>query len=78
MGYTVTEKGTVTIPVEFRRRLGLKRGSQVDFVDTDEGVLIVPVIPFEGLRGADRHRKEMVHRMIMEIQRERAKEAVET
>ena len=39
----MTEKGTVTVPAEIRRKLGLGKGSLVDFVETDEGVLIVPV-----------------------------------
>ena len=77
MGYTITEKGTVTVPAEIRRKLGLGKGSQIDFVETDEGILIVPVIPFEELRGADRNRKKIVYQMIREIQRERALEAIE-
>ena len=77
MGYTITEKGTVTVPAEIRRKLGLAKGSQVDFVETDEGVLIVPVLPFEELRGIDRNRRKLVNQMIREIQRERALEAIE-
>ena len=77
MGYTVTEKGTVTIPAEVRRKLGLTKGSQVEFVQTDEGVLIVPVVPFEELRGIDRDRKSLVHEMIHEIQEERRREVNE-
>ena len=77
MGYTITEKGTVTVPAEIGRKLGLGKGSQIDFVETDEGILIVPVFPFEELRGADRNRKKIVYQMIREIQRERALEAIE-
>lgn len=77
MGYTVTEKGTITIPAKVRRRLGLSRGSQVDFVETEEGVLIVPVVPFEEMKGVDRGRKELVLQMIREVQRERTQEANE-
>jgi antitoxin PrlF len=39
----VQEKGQVTIPQEIRRRLNLKKGDLVTFVETEEGVLIVPV-----------------------------------
>ena len=39
----VQEKGQVTIPLEIRRRLNLKKGDLVTFVETDEGILIVPV-----------------------------------
>ena len=38
----VQEKGQVTIPVEVRRKLGLKKGDLVAFVETDQGVLISP------------------------------------
>ena len=38
----VQEKGQVTIPAEIRRRLGLKKGDLVAFVETEQGVLISP------------------------------------
>lgn len=38
----VQEKGQVTIPADIRRRLRLRKGSYVAFVETDEGVMIVP------------------------------------
>jgi len=39
----VQEKGQVTIPLEIRRRLNLKKGDLVTFIETDEGVVIRPV-----------------------------------
>ena len=75
MSYTLTEKGTVTIPAEIRKKYQLRKGSRVEFVDTDEGVLLVPVVPLEELHGADRDRKETVYRMIRELQEERREEA---
>lgn len=38
----VQEKGQVTIPVEIRDKLGLKKGDFVAFVETEQGVLISP------------------------------------
>lgn len=38
----VQEKGQVTIPVEIREKLNLKKGDLVTFVETDEGVMIKP------------------------------------
>ncbi|HET7037230.1 MAG TPA: AbrB/MazE/SpoVT family DNA-binding domain-containing protein [Thermomicrobiaceae bacterium] len=38
----VQEKGQVTLPVEFRKRLGLKKGDLVAITETPEGVLITP------------------------------------
>ncbi|MCJ8238315.1 AbrB/MazE/SpoVT family DNA-binding domain-containing protein [Peteryoungia algae] len=37
----VTEKGQVTIPKEIRDRLGIKPGSNVEFVVADKGVMLV-------------------------------------
>jgi AbrB family looped-hinge helix DNA binding protein len=75
LGYTVTEKGTVTIPAEIRKKYRLGKGSCIEFVETDEGVLLVPVIPFEDLFGVDKAIKETVYQMIKELQEERRKEA---
>ena len=38
----VQEKGQVTIPSEIRRKLNLKKGDLVVFVETDLGVMIKP------------------------------------
>lgn len=38
----VQEKGQVTIPTRIRRKLNLKKGDTVMFVETKEGVLIKP------------------------------------
>ncbi|MBC7130092.1 AbrB/MazE/SpoVT family DNA-binding domain-containing protein [Candidatus Bathyarchaeota archaeon] len=75
MGPVVTEKGTVTIPAEIRRKYGLRKGSRVEFVETDEGILIVPIVPLESLYGVDGVEKEKVYGIIKELQEERRKEA---
>jgi AbrB family looped-hinge helix DNA binding protein len=38
----VQEKGQVTIPLEIRRKLNLKQGDMVIFVETENGVIIKP------------------------------------
>ncbi len=38
----IQEKGQVTLPVEVRRKLGLKKGDLVAVVSTDDGILITP------------------------------------
>ena len=38
----VQEKGQVTIPLEIRKKLGLKKGDLVTFVETETGVVIKP------------------------------------
>jgi antitoxin PrlF len=36
----IQEKGQVTIPADLRKKLGLKKGDQVAFTETEEGILI--------------------------------------
>ncbi len=74
MSYTVTEKGTVTIPIEIRKKYNLRRGSKVKFVEMDGGALLIPAPSFEELRGV--LKKEVAYKMIKELQKERRKEAV--
>ena len=38
----VQEKGQVTIPFEIRKKLNLKKGDRVVFVETENGVVIQP------------------------------------
>lgn len=38
----VQAKGQVTIPLEIRRKLNLKKGDRVVFVETEQGVVIQP------------------------------------
>lgn len=39
----VTRKGQVTIPVTVRKRLGLRQGDRVAFVDEDDQIVLKPV-----------------------------------
>ena len=45
------EKGQVTIPAEIRRKLGVKKGDLVAFIETERGILISPreVVAMEAL-----------------------------
>ncbi len=36
----VQDKGQVTIPVVFRKKLGIKKGDLVAFIETEQGILI--------------------------------------
>jgi antitoxin PrlF len=40
--YTIQENGQVTLPIDFRRKYGLKKGDVVIFKETDDGLLISP------------------------------------
>lgn len=40
--YTIQENGQVTLPMEFRKKYGLKKGDIVVFKETEGGLLISP------------------------------------
>jgi len=40
--YSIQENGQVTLPAEWRERLGLKKGDLVEFVETEQGLLVMP------------------------------------
>jgi AbrB family looped-hinge helix DNA binding protein len=42
----INDRGTLTLPKEMRRRLGVDRNSQVVAEETDEGILIRPGVTF--------------------------------
>jgi antitoxin PrlF len=44
---TVSSKGQITVPLEIRRRLGLKEGDRVEFVVEGERTIIRPAQPPE-------------------------------
>ena len=64
---TLTSKGQITIPQEVRRRLGLQRGDQIEFV-TEDGVTVVrpvrgeanPFAAYVGALGAFGSKDELV------------------
>ena len=41
----IMEKGQVTIPKKYRERYGLTRTTELDFVPTEEGLLLVKKTP---------------------------------
>ncbi len=53
METTVTRKGQVTIPVELRRKYGLRVGMKVEVTDSKTGVLLKPIPRMEDWAGAD-------------------------
>lgn len=40
--YVIQERGQITLPKEFREKYGLKKGDEVVFRETEEGLLISP------------------------------------
>ncbi len=50
---TMTSKGQLTVPVEARKKLGLKAGTKVDLITTEDGRLeLIPLTnSVKGLKG---------------------------
>jgi AbrB family looped-hinge helix DNA binding protein len=44
-GSTISSKGQITVPVEIRRRLGLKEGDRVEFLVEGERMIVRPAQP---------------------------------
>ncbi len=60
---TMTSKGQLTVPVEVRRKLGLKQGDKVVFQLKDDEVTLAPAISrladgFQSIPALDRPRDE--------------------
>jgi AbrB family looped-hinge helix DNA binding protein len=39
---TLTSKGQITLPKSVRERLGLEAGDRIEFIESDQGFLVVP------------------------------------
>ncbi len=68
----VTEKGMVTLPVKMRRRLKISRGSKVEFIETEDGILVIPIARIDELFGSDPSMREIVP-LVSEGRREEVK-----
>lgn len=40
--YIIQDNGQVTLPMEWREKYNLRKGDLVSFVETDEGLLVLP------------------------------------
>lgn len=70
----VQEKGQVTIPLEIRQKLKLKKGDLVTFVETENGVVIKPaeIVALEALDEIGRALKAKGYNLEELIERGRA------
>ncbi len=72
---TVTSKSMVTIPARIRKRYGINEGSKVEFVESGESVLLVPLKSLKELRGALREHEKLLRRAFRELEKEHREEA---
>ncbi len=62
----VARKGQVTIPVEQRRKYGIREGMKLLVSENPRGILLTPIPPLEDLAGVDANRmtlEEMKRRL---------------
>lgn len=72
---TVTSKSMVTIPARIRVKYGIREGSKLEFVEIEDGVLLVPLKTLRQLRGAFKTHEKAVRKGILELEREHREEA---
>jgi AbrB family looped-hinge helix DNA binding protein len=72
---TITSKSMVTIPARIRKKYSLRQGSKVEFVEIEEGLLLVPLKSLRELRGAAREKSPSLISGVRELEREHRVEA---
>lgn len=72
---TVTSKSMVTIPARIMEKYGLVQGSKLEFVETEEGLLLVPVKTLKELRGVFKAHQSVIREGIRELGREHREDA---
>ena len=72
---TVTSKSMVTIPARIRRKLGIQQGCKVEFLELEEGVLMIPLKTLNELRGAGKESKRLLLEAAKELDVEHREEA---
>lgn len=68
----VTRKGQTTIPQQLREKYGLKEGTELDVIDTGEGVLLKKTLSTTDLIGTSRSTFGEMKKHLEEIRREDA------
>ncbi len=69
--HTVTRLGTVSIPIPLRRKYSITKGSKIRFVDTADGIRLIPLVSLKSLFGVDGEKANLVCDLIKEILDER-------
>lgn len=80
----VTEKGQTTIPRDLREKYGIEPGDNVEWVETDEGVMLRKAVDDDG-RGMlvpddtdDETREEIAQELTQRVHERRTKETPDT
>ncbi len=65
--HTVTRLGTITIPVPLREKYGITKGSKLKFIDTEDGIKLIPILTIKNMFGIDKEREEIVKELLEDI-----------
>ncbi len=70
---TVTSKGQLVIPSKLRRKYGIRRGTQVAFVEEDHRLVLQPLTPefIRSLRGSLKGEPSVLKFLLEDRKRER-------
>ena len=70
---TVTTKGQLVIPSKLRRKFGIRKGTQVAFVEEDHRIVLQPLTPefIRGLRGSLKGERSALGLLLEDRKRER-------
>ena len=72
---TITSKSMVTIPSKIRKKYHLVQGGKVEFVEVEEGLLLVPLKSLRELRGSGKAKSKALLSAVRELDREHRDEA---
>lgn len=70
---TVTQKGQIVIPSKLRRKLGIRQGTQIAFIEEDERLVLQPLTTeyVKSLRGALKGGRSPLKTLFEERKRDR-------
>lgn len=68
----LSANGMINFPASIRKKLDLKTGDELSFIETDEGILIVPVKSI--LDAPNKSEYEVAVNLVKELHKERSEE----
>ena len=74
---TVTSKSMINIPASIRKKYGIKEGDKVIFFETNQGPVLLRVLPLKELFGSGRAHRDKLIRAVRELETEHRREAAE-
>jgi len=74
---TVTSKSMINIPAKIRHKYGLKEGARIIFLESEDGITLIPVPSISVLFGIDKERKDILLEAVRELKEEHRREARE-